>query len=73
MLLHGAPDPRHVFLGEVIERSSDTCKVLNEPAIEVGESEEAAQLLEIARRGPAGNGSDFGRVHGHFSTSDDEP
>ena len=62
-----------MFLGEVVERSSDMCKVLNEPAIEVGESEEAVQLLEIARRGPAGNGSDFGQVHGYFPASDDEP
>ena len=44
-LLPSAPFPRSVLLSEVVERVCDLGKVLDEPMIEVGKANEAANLM----------------------------
>ena len=67
-----SPVPRAIFLGEIIEESSEFGKILNEPMVKVGETKEPVEVAEVVRCGPLGDGMDFDGVHRDLTLVDDE-
>src|ERR1700677_1857079 len=63
--------PRHVFLGEVMERTSNRRKVLDEPPIKVGKADECSYFFERCGSQPIFDCRDLPRVHANFSRSND--
>ncbi len=45
---------------------------LDEPSIEICESQESADLMEVLRGAPLGNGFDLPRVHGYAVLGDNQ-
>src|SRR6266404_8643010 len=73
MLLLRMPLPGHVFLREVMQWTCNTCKVLYEPPIEIGEPNETSDLFQSSRGCPISNRMNLARVHAYFSGCDNHP
>ena len=63
-LARRGPVPGEVFLGKVEEGASDVGVVGDESTVEVGESEERANIFHLGRRRPICNAVELDRVHG---------
>ena len=72
LLLNCTPIPLCVFFGEVIQRTSELSKVLNESTVKVGRAEEAAQFSEISRGRPICDDRPYFHLHPHFPFSDNQ-
>jgi len=56
-------DPRSIFLGEPGERDHNVGVIENEPAVEIGESQEGLNILYLMRFRPIRDGLYFVRRH----------
>jgi len=63
--------PTGIVSGQVKERVGMFREVLDEPSVEVGESEEGLHFLLVRRSGPLGNDSDLDWVHRDGVVRDD--
>ena len=63
-LAGGGPVPGEILLGEVEEGASDVGVVGDEPAVEVGEPKERANVFHLGWRRPVCNAIELDGVHG---------
>ena len=70
-LARGRPVPGKVLLGEVEEGASDVGVVGDESTVEVGESEEGANIFHLGWRRPVCNAVELDGVHGQLARFDD--
>ena len=65
------PIPGEVLLGEVKERAGDVGVVRNEASVEIGETEERANIFHLGWSGPICDSVKFNRVHGQLTWFND--
>ena len=63
-LAGGGPVPREVFLGEIEEGVSNVGVIRDEASIEIGESEERANIFHLGWSRPTCDSVEFNQVHG---------
>src|SRR5882724_7952599 len=68
----GAPSERGVLVGEANQGNDDVREPQEESTIEVGESQERLDCLEISRGRPDADSISLGHVHGDATGSDHE-
>ena len=66
------PAPAGVVSGQIEERAGVFREVLDEPSIEVGESEEGLYLLLVRRSGPLGDTGNLDWIHRDGVVGDDD-
>src|SRR5262249_26970047 len=71
-LLEGTPLEHGRRAGSIEQRSSDLGEVLDEPSIEVGETEESLYVRLTVGDGPLSNASGFNGIHRDSVVRDDQ-
>jgi len=71
-LAFGVPFKIDIFLGELVEGPRGPREVVDEAAVEFGESDELLELGQVAGGRPVRNSLDFGGIHTQAITGNEE-